>query len=337
MPNNMAKVDYHTLLKDIQDDIKPVLENLTKTDKWASISNWLGKLYLLKGVPFQYIVSDIRMLPQESIKFFQIDQNWLTALVDGAYSIGRTSTKDDPTLSEYLETALYQYLTPAVHKAANTLRWSQLHPKRPLSDNYSQDGLETGNNLILTGFLLRSKVLTDFKNMQVVGYDKKHIPTSTQAGDALPIVRLDHLANDLLFGIFVGQLYRLDLREPSESLHYGVDELTSTEAKVSAFTKKLRNASGAEEENARLTTPGQVFRTPPESSIYKPSGAVLNMNQLSKAMFQELSTNASTPNAVPYKNAKTDDKDHKAITTMTSADFALQMTEGSAMVSFILE
>ena len=333
----MATVDYKTLLEDIKEAIQPELEKITQTPKWESLTEWLAKLFLLKGVPFQYLVPNARMLQQETIKFFQLDQNWLTAVIDGAYSIGRTSSKDDPSLSEWLETELYQYLTPAIHKAANKMRWHQLHPKKALDDNYANDALATGKDIILTGFLLRSQVLTDFSNMQVVGYDRDNVPTSTTAGQALPIVRLDHLADGLLIGIFVGQLYRLDLREPSENLHYGIDNLKSANAKVSTFSKELRNASGVEEPKATLSSPTSLFRTPPSTGAYKPSGAVMNMHQLSQSMFNELKNNTSTPDTVPYKDAKTDGSSPQPITALTSADFALQMTEGAAMVSYIFE
>ena len=329
----MAIVDYHTLLQDIKAEIQPKLKALATSPKWESITEWLAKLYLLKGVPFQYLVPDIRMLEQESIKYFQVDQNWITALIDGAYSIGRTVSKDDPSLSEWLETELYQYLTPAVKKAANAHRWKQLHPQKDLGDNYTSDALETGEPLVISGFLLRSQAVADFNNMQVVGYAKGDEPDSSAAGTALPIIRLDHLAADLMIGLFVGKLYRLDLREPSENLHYGVDGLESRDAKVTLFKKQLRNAKGEEEGAPELSTTTNLFRTPPTSGAYRPSGTVLNMHQLSKAMFNTLKDNEHTPNAVPYKKAYTDDT-KQPITALTSADFALQMTEGAAMVSY---
>src|SRR5215813_4564814 len=59
-----------------------------------SITDWLGQLYLLYGVPFIHMVPDERMLPAESIRFFILDPNWLSCLVDGAMSIGTASSKD---------------------------------------------------------------------------------------------------------------------------------------------------------------------------------------------------------------------------------------------------
>src|SRR6476620_8800187 len=55
------------------------------------VSSWLNDLQALIGVPFSYLVPDSRMLPAESIRFFAVDPNWITALIDGALSIGATS------------------------------------------------------------------------------------------------------------------------------------------------------------------------------------------------------------------------------------------------------
>jgi len=57
-------------------------------EAWDYITEWLSRLRLLDGVPFPYIVPSDGMLPNESIRFFHLDRNWLDALVDGALSTG---------------------------------------------------------------------------------------------------------------------------------------------------------------------------------------------------------------------------------------------------------
>lgn len=59
-----------------------------------ALSSWLGDLSLLKGVPFNYLVPDERMLPTESIRFFRLDSLWVECLLDGAFSVGRVATSD---------------------------------------------------------------------------------------------------------------------------------------------------------------------------------------------------------------------------------------------------
>jgi hypothetical protein len=56
------------------------------------INDWLKELIFLTPLPFNYIIPDERLLPEESIRFFTVDESWLWALIDGALSIGRNPT-----------------------------------------------------------------------------------------------------------------------------------------------------------------------------------------------------------------------------------------------------
>src|SRR2546430_17594012 len=51
-------------------------------------------LRLLVGVPFQYLVPDAAMLPEESIRFFHIDRSWTDRLVDGVLTVGEVGTRE---------------------------------------------------------------------------------------------------------------------------------------------------------------------------------------------------------------------------------------------------
>lgn len=48
----------------------------------------------LKGIPYRYLVPDPSLLPNESIRFFYIDQNWIKAFICGAFSLGHTIEAD---------------------------------------------------------------------------------------------------------------------------------------------------------------------------------------------------------------------------------------------------
>lgn len=65
--------------------------------------DWFRRLISLEGVPFDYLVPDERMLPRkqiinsgatgqqrkdETIRFFQVDRAWIRALACGAFSVG---------------------------------------------------------------------------------------------------------------------------------------------------------------------------------------------------------------------------------------------------------
>ena len=56
----------------------------------ALASDWLSSLQQLSVVPFHHLVPDARMLPPESIRFFFVDPNWISALIDGAISVATT-------------------------------------------------------------------------------------------------------------------------------------------------------------------------------------------------------------------------------------------------------
>ena len=58
----------------------------------------VNKASFVGGVPFSYIVSSEEMLPNESIRFFHMDRNWLDALVDGALSTGILDTRGPNSL-----------------------------------------------------------------------------------------------------------------------------------------------------------------------------------------------------------------------------------------------
>ncbi len=60
----------------------------------ADVAAWFEDLRLLNGVPFNYLLPDERMLPAESIRFFQLDAQWMACLLDGAFSVGRTTSGD---------------------------------------------------------------------------------------------------------------------------------------------------------------------------------------------------------------------------------------------------
>ena len=48
----------------------------------------------LAAVPFAYLVPEPRLLGAETLCLFTIDGNWIAALLDGAFSIGRSSARD---------------------------------------------------------------------------------------------------------------------------------------------------------------------------------------------------------------------------------------------------
>ncbi len=169
------------------------------------VTNWLSRLSLLYGVPFQYLVPNEDMLPMESIRFFYYDQNWINAVVDGAMSIGRVIKKD----MEHDE-VFQNKLNSEVGKNISATRAKLL--KKPVTTV-----INTGDPGFKTGFLLRSVIVEGWPGLEVKAYKDK------EKKQMANILRLDHLSKDVLLCIFDSEFQELELCEPAESMHFGAD------------------------------------------------------------------------------------------------------------------
>lgn len=58
------------------------------------LEKYLQELQLLKNVPLEYLIPDEKLLPNESIRLFFVDENWIACMLDGAGSVDRTTTFD---------------------------------------------------------------------------------------------------------------------------------------------------------------------------------------------------------------------------------------------------
>ena len=156
----------------------------------ADVVSWFEQLRLLRGVPFRYLVPDDRLLPAESIRFFQLDQVWADCLVDGAFSIGRI-TGTLKGVDHEQKAALLEMLT--------------VHPT-------------------VTGLLMRSSVVAGWPGLLVDAYGQA--PEGAVRGPQLDVARMERLAPDLLLCLFSGAAARVELHQKPETLHFGTAHLT---------------------------------------------------------------------------------------------------------------
>ncbi|HZD49399.1 MAG TPA: hypothetical protein VE178_11705 [Silvibacterium sp.] len=170
---------------------------------------WLRNLQLLKGVPFNYLVPDEGMLPAESIRFFYLDPNWVDALIDGAFSIGRNLTRQQASPILALDEASQPRVRLTLRVTAAALRSANLGVPAP------QTSLKK-----ITGFLLRSSLVAAYPGMGVYAYDA--------AGGDLKILRFEKLgqSSDTMICLIDGDATRIDVHEAPEQLHYGIDGYT---------------------------------------------------------------------------------------------------------------
>lgn len=191
-----------------EDDQKRVIEQfdlLLSGDAFVipeDIATWLGRAMLLYGVPFNYLVPDETMLPEESIRFFSLDPGWLKCMLEGACSVGRQATMDQ-VLDEHLRNNFLE-LAGARAKAVRAGPNGKLHWP-------------------LTGFLMRSALVEGWQGleMKAAGVDAEG-----NRVDPLEPLRLDRLGPDIMLCIFNGKVTHIEIKQPPEGLHFGASAAT---------------------------------------------------------------------------------------------------------------
>lgn len=290
------------------------------------IADWLGRLKLLHGVPFHYLVAHAGMLPMESIRFFCCNTTWLHALQEGACSLGRSTSGmeiHDQSFADDLRrfgmagarrqrVKLYAHLTHHMH---GTLR-KKLH---------STDGPP---GQAMSGFLLRSDVVSGWKGLQVEAFDEKE-QTAT-------MLRMDHLSPHVLLCLFEGIIKSVRIHEEPEVLHFGVDRSGDTPP---VFEKSLRypvdtmdkktgrehkagTAVYADATDPSTADPVKIALAP----HFRAGGkGVIRVFGLAQALAKKLEAEAGYV-----------DKDGKKA-RFTAAEFALEMVEGVEAVNFNIQ
>lgn len=207
-----------------------------------SLRNWLARLRLLYGVPFNYLVPDSRLLPVESVRFFYIDRNFTDRLVDGALSVGKTTTR------EFLH---YEQVHGTVRQQADD---EELFLRRQLRGESTGESSAASKAADLTGLLLRSRAVSGWPGLEVKAYRNTTPVTADEGGTRLLLLRMDRLAPDVVFCIFDGVPTRLDIEEPREGIQFGVDLLDNNGDGIvepssevpSGFKLKVRKIRGAD-------------------------------------------------------------------------------------------
>jgi hypothetical protein len=201
-----------------------------------TISNWLGRLKLLYGVPLNYLVPDEGMLPPESIRFFYLDANWTNALVDGAFSIGRNLTAIESTVSMAMDKAASPLVNSEAAIGSASIRAAALGVTPPVVSFKT-----------VSGFMLRSTVVKDCPGLGVNPYPVGGTPDNTDPNKVvlLNILRMERLGpdSDTLICLVEGDIFRVDIHEAPEALHYGINSFSvtnnviSSEKTIFPFTK----------------------------------------------------------------------------------------------------
>jgi hypothetical protein len=170
---------------------------------------WLGRLTLLHGVPFHYLVPDERMLPAESLRFFYVDPQWMGALLGGALSIGPPAE-----VRTFLNKVMAGNYAKDLITEARTARLRQRKADAGLAELAPPSAEELFK---FSGFLLRSEIVAGWRGLTVTAYST---PDGRKGDGALVTLRLERLARDTLFGLFTDHLRSLEIIQPLEGLHF---------------------------------------------------------------------------------------------------------------------
>jgi hypothetical protein len=293
--------------------------NLTDPTMPQPLVDWLTELALLNGVPFNYLVPDEAMLPPESIRFFYLDDNWISALVDGAMSIGRNLTPQTDTPEMNLQRAVL----PGVERQVA----GSLPQPRARAFGMQAQAIE---GRVVSGFVMRSSLVLDYPGMGVNVYPLHGTPSDPNPV-MLPILRLEQLGptSDTLICLVDGDAYRVDIHESPQALHYGIDCFRAgckVQGKDADAVKNLYTFGNTTTTANGVTTNAVTMSqnvTPTDigSCFRSVSPRVLGMDALAQRILQ-VNRNSAPPAGTT------------APTSIDSAEMGFEMTEGVGMVSF---
>jgi hypothetical protein len=241
-------------------DVQELLAALVRGDAMNPVTDWLARLALLHPVPFRHLVPEERMLPVESLRFFYLDDGWLSALIDGALSIGVEGSRDLE-----LHQAISTPLLAAVAEKLGTVR-AELRDRPDLA--VQTDAAPK----LRSGLLLRSEAVAGWPGLTV-----------TADGGATALLRLDRLSDSVLLALFDGVPATVTLGEPWHGLHFGL----STDGAL-----HLRRPDGTEL-NERFPAAGApdlatAYTRPATSTASATTSGVLRVDALSAALLARL-------------------------------------------------
>lgn len=196
----------------------------------ATVQNWLGQALLLYGVPFQYLVPAEAMLPQESIRFFYLNPEWINCLLQGACSVGRTSEAD-----ELADQILRVRFFDVSQELAAKLRFDAKKQADSRRGGQPEQGNTPALGWPLSGYLMRSEAVETWIGLESTGMSEKNQP--------LQILRMDRLAPDILLCIYNGFVVDIEVKQPPEAVHFGA-AIEVTDKKTHYQKIKLRKVRG---------------------------------------------------------------------------------------------
>ena len=175
------------------------------------MESFLAHLRLLIGVPFDYLIPDSRLLPDESIRFFYLDRSWTDRLVDGAVAVGKIGTREQAHHQAH-HPAVAQQLDLSERIVRDLQRGRQSFAVAKAANDQQPDTVQ-----VITGFLLRSAAVAGWPQMEVRAF------TGPDARTQLPTLRLERLSPAVLLALFQGVPGLVWCEEPHHDIQFGIE------------------------------------------------------------------------------------------------------------------
>ena len=183
----------------------------------ANVEEWFEELKMLKHIPFNYLVPDPSMLPEESIRFFKIDPFWMECFLDGAFSIGRTTETECAVDADLID-------KPKEEKEAE-----------------------------VSGFLMRSKIVSGWPAMQIDGFPEKSSPKNKSK---VKVLRRVQLSEQVMLCLFEDEVKTVDFYIKPEAMHYAFETGNNNTTTISP-----RRKDGAQSKTVSIDVEVSTNRT----------------------------------------------------------------------------
>jgi hypothetical protein len=120
-------------------------------------------------------------VPKESLRFFFVDPNWISCLLDGALSVGTQSSRD-----ETLMQTVYPEIQKSVQGGMQLVRRRLAGAPMPA---------EVNTSAVVAGMLMRSQLVSGWPGLEIVPYEDY---TIDQYGVVVPGAKIDVLRMERL-------------------------------------------------------------------------------------------------------------------------------------------
>jgi hypothetical protein len=168
--------------------------NIPASTDWSSVLKFVLDRLFMAGIPPHYLLPEPSYLPNESMRFFYVDNNWMDALIDGALSLANHLDSDDDEIRREIKENINIYLN------------SKIEGQSPQIPKF--------------GFFLRSHIVEAFPDLKVTA--------PLRAGDnRVPTPFLQHMGMNILLCIFdrapgEADFTHINIQQPAHQLSFSI-------------------------------------------------------------------------------------------------------------------